>query len=375
MMFSDLLGMVFISFSSTFILISRSGQFNYLYTDQPKMKLYSTKSAGDYDRDRDRDREKKIKAKEIVPFVSVSSKSRRDALSASIAIGTSILITPPYSYLGRHSKEMIMAANAISSSEAETSYNKYASNYDALDGGSLADSLGIEKARTNLLRNNARGKVLEIGVGTGLNLSKYKFASSSYRRTRTRTRTRTADIDSDPNLALETDDDNDNDYGVTSLTLVDISDGMMSEAREKLNSLKIPPHVDVQFIKADATQDLETLFADQGHYFDTVVDTFSLCVMGNDGARRCLEQMKSVLRKETGRILLIENARSSNAALGLYQDLTADAAAKMGGKGCVSNQNVGSMIRDIKDLELLEEEQFASGVFRSFICKRTGINT
>ena len=348
MMVSDLLGMVFISFSSTFILISRSGQFNYLYTDQPKMKLYSTKSAGDYDRDRDRDREKKIKAKEIVPFVSVSSKSRRDALSASIAIGTSILITPPYSYLGRHSKEMIMAANAISSSEAETSYNKYASNYDALDGGSLADSLGIEKARTNLLRNNARGKVLEIGVGTGLNLSKYKFAS---------------------------DDDNDNDYGVTSLTLVDISDGMMSEAREKLNSLKIPPHVDVQFIKADATQDLETLFADQGHYFDTVVDTFSLCVMGNDGARRCLEQMKSVLRKETGRILLIENARSSNAALGLYQDLTADAAAKMGGKGCVSNQNVGSMIRDIKDLELLEEEQFASGVFRSFICKRTGINT
>lgn len=373
MMFSDLLGMVFISFSSTFILISRSGEFNYLYTDQPKMKLYSSKSAGDNDRDRDRDRdqEKKMKAKEIVPFVSVSSKSRRDALSTSIAIGTSILITPPYSYLGRHSTEMIMAANAISSSEAETSYNKYASNYDALDGGSLADSLGIEKARTNLLRNNARGKVLEIGVGTGLNLSKYKFASSSYRRTRTRTRT--ADIESDSNLVLETDDDHD--YGVTSLTLVDISDGMMSEAREKLNSLKIPPHVDVQFIKADATQDLETLFADEGHYFDTVVDTFSLCVMGNDGARRCLEQMKSVLCKETGRILLIENARSSNAALGLYQDLTADAAAKMGGKGCVSNQNVGSMIRDIKDLELLEEEQFASGVFRSFICKRTGINT
>jgi hypothetical protein len=67
---------------------------------------------------------------------------------------------------------------------------------------------------------------------------------------------------------------------------------------------------------------------------------------------------------------LIENARSSNSALGFYQDLTADAAAKIGGKGCVSNQNVGLFIKNTPGLDLITEEEFAAGVFRIFICKR-----
>ncbi len=230
-------------------------------------------------------------------------------------------------------------ANAITSSEAEISYDKYAKNYDALDGGSISNSLGIEEARISLLQS-ARGRVLEIGVGTGLNLGKYKFSSS-------------------PD-AMD---------GVTSLTLVDISEGMMMEAKEKLNSLNVPPHVEVNFVKADATADLVNLFGSEG-MFDSVVDTFSLCVMGNEGAKRCLEQMKNVVKKDSGRILLIENTRSSNAALGIYQDLTADAAAKIGGKGCVSNQNVRSYIEGIKGLGLISEDEFAAGVFRTFVCKR-----
>jgi methyltransferase OMS1 len=230
-------------------------------------------------------------------------------------------------------------ADAITSSEAETSYDTYAKNYDALDGGSLSNSLGIEDARAKLLQS-ARGRVLEIGVGTGLNLGKYKFSSSP-----------------------------DASDGVSSLTLVDISDGMMSEAKEKLNSLTVPSHVEIKFVKADATADLVQLFG-SGGYFDTVVDTFSLCVMGNDGAKRCLEQMQNVVKKDSGKILLIENTRSSNAALGFYQDLTADAAAKMGGKGCVSNQNARSFIQNTPGLDLISEEEFAAGVFRMFVCKR-----
>jgi methyltransferase OMS1 len=233
--------------------------------------------------------------------------------------------------------------SAISSSEAETSYDKYAKTYDDLDGGSIATSLGIEESRDKLLKQ-ARGNVLEVAVGTGLNLSKYKFASSP--------------------SAVED--------GVTSLTLLDISDGMLSEARAKLDTINIPSFVDVKFIKVDATSsEITSLFGEES--FDTVVDTFSLCVMGNDGAKNCLRQMRNVVKKDVdgGKILLIENSRSSNSILGWYQDLTAEAAAKVGGKGCVSNQNVSAFIRGIDGLQLEKEEEFASGLFRSFICVKS----
>ena len=68
-----------------------------------------------------------------------------------------------------------------------------------------------------------------------------------------------------------------------------------------------------------------------------------------------------------GQVLLLENSRSSNPLLGLYQDATADAAASVGGKGCVYNQDVGRLLRDGK-FTVRKEEQFAAGVFRSFVC-------
>ncbi len=231
---------------------------------------------------------------------------------------------------------------ALESTEAETSYDKYAKTYDNLDGGSVADTLGIVEARTNLI-SQAKGKVLEVAVGTGLNLSKYKFASSP--------------------SAMD---------GVTSLTLLDISDGMLSEAKAKIQDISIPSFVDVRFVKADATSSLLTsMFGENS--FDTIIDTFSLCVMGNDGANNCLKQMRNLVKTEIegGKILLIENSRSSNGLLGWYQDVTAEAASKVGGKGCVSNQNVKVLIESINGLTIQKEEEFAAGLFRSFICTKT----
>jgi ubiquinone/menaquinone biosynthesis C-methylase UbiE len=124
--------------------------------------------------------------------------------------------------------------------------------------------------------------------------------------------------------------------GVTSLTLLDISDGMLSKAKTKIEELSIPSYVKVKFIKADATSlEVTSMFGQDS--FDTVVDTFSLCVMGYDGAKNCLKQMYNVVKSnnEGGRIILLENSRSSNAMLGWYQDLTAETAAKVGGKGMV----------------------------------------
>jgi ubiquinone/menaquinone biosynthesis C-methylase UbiE len=168
-------------------------------------------------------------------------------------------------------------ANAITPQQASTSYDKYAANYNALDGGSIATSLGIDDARKQLL-SQAYGNVLEIGAGTGLNLDSYRFVGD--------------------------------DSAITSLTLVDISEGMLSVAKAHAEEIQqqyrqrqllsnnsstnqlLPS---IKFVKADATSELIPLFGENA--FDTVVDTFSLCVMGNEGARKCLREMRGVVKK------------------------------------------------------------------------------
>lgn len=228
-------------------------------------------------------------------------------------------------------------SRALTPEEAATQYDTYAATYDQLDGGAASNLLGIEDARRHLMRQ-ARGKVLEIGVGTGLNLDKYAGEQ------------------------------------IESLTLVDISDGMLREAAARVKTLPNLRGVPVTMLKADATKELAARFGsssstDQPMMFDTVVDAFSLCVMGNEGARKCLDQMASVVQKQpTGRVLLLENCRSSNPVLGLYQDATAEAAASAGGKGCVYNQDVRAMILATGRLEILQETPYAEGLFRSFVC-------
>ena len=218
---------------------------------------------------------------------------------------------------------------ALSPDEASRQYDTYASSYDQLDGGAASDLLGIGNARRDLLQQ-ATGNVLEIGVGTGLNLDLYM---------------------------------GDN---IKSLTLLDISDGMLRQAATRVERLSNLRGVPVSLMNLDATSELVKRFGPSS--FDTVVDSFSLCVMGNVGARQCLEQMASVVKPETGRLLLLENSRSANPILGLYQDATADAAASLGGKGCLYNQNVRAMILSTKRLEILQEKSYASGLFRAFVC-------
>jgi methyltransferase OMS1, mitochondrial len=223
------------------------------------------------------------------------------------------------------------SCRALTPKEASRQYDTYAATYDQLDGGAAPNLLGLDAARGALLER-ARGKVLEIGAGTGLNLEKYVGQQ------------------------------------ISSLTLVDISEGMLNEARSKLASLDTLQSVPVYLVKADATRDLVDIFGRES--FDTVVDSFSLCVLGDEGARNCLDQLSQVI-KSTGRVLLLENNRSSNLFLGRYQDATAQVAANMGGKGCVYNQDVTGMIRATNRLRIVQETDYAAGLFRAYECVRS----
>ena len=73
-----------------------------------------------------------------------------------------------------------------------------------------------------------------------------------------------------------------------------------------------------------------------------------------------------------GQILLLENSRSSNPLLGIYQDATATSAAGLGGKGCVYNQNVEDMIQSTGGMKIDQENLYAAGLFRSFQCSVLG---
>jgi SAM-dependent methyltransferase len=252
-------------------------------------------------------------------------KSRRELLSAASAVAAAATAT------GWTCLTTGRSAVALAPDVAQVRYDAYAASYDQLDGGALPALLGIVDARKEWV-GRASGHVLEIGVGTGLNLPHYDPAR------------------------------------VKSLTLVDVSNGMLRQALARASELDNLRPIPVEAFRADATSELVPLFG-EGR-FDSVVDTFSLCVMGQDGARRCLDQMSLVAKKNTGRVLLLENTRSSSPLLGLYQDLTADAAAGTGGKGCVYNQDVSRLIRDTGRLEIVSEDRYAAGLFRGYECKR-----
>ena len=153
-----------------------------------------------------------------------------------------------------------------------TNYDRYASSYDDLDGGQAAKALGIAAAR-RALATRCAGRVLEVGAGTGLQASFY---------------------------AANRD--------ITEVTFVDASRGMLDGLRAKLSNAPLPFKTEV--VEADAAR----LPLSTGAY-DCVVDTFGLCVYDEPVA--VLRELGRVV-KATGRILLLENARPSNALLGAY---------------------------------------------------------
>jgi ubiquinone/menaquinone biosynthesis C-methylase UbiE len=136
-------------------------------------------------------------------------------------------------------------------------YDRLAPRYDR--SARLVERWWIDKRRARLCAQ-ATGNVLEIALGTGLNLPHYP-----------------------PGVWL---------------TGIDLSAGMLAQARERADALGI--HADLRLGNAEALD-----FADQT--FDSVVSTMSLCTIPDD--RRALAEAWRVLERG-GRLLLLEHVRS-----------------------------------------------------------------
>eukprot|EP00614_Pseudopedinella_elastica_P003595 CAMPEP_0172602622 /NCGR_PEP_ID=MMETSP1068-20121228/22805_1 /TAXON_ID=35684 /ORGANISM="Pseudopedinella elastica, Strain CCMP716" /LENGTH=273 /DNA_ID=CAMNT_0013404047 /DNA_START=32 /DNA_END=853 /DNA_ORIENTATION=- len=246
---------------------------------------------------------------------SISAISRRSVLSSPFKAATSAALFAP------------LAARAADPSR---DYDHFSKTYDNLDGGPLAGALGLEDLRASVI-GRARGKTLEVGVGTGLNLPFYRLGA----------------VD-----------------GVEQLSGIDLSEGMLEECRGALaagafglrTGTASKSTAPVTLKKMDVTA---LSFPDGS--FDTVVDTFSLCVFPDPKA--ALQEMARVTkgRKEGGRVLLLEHSRAEgNDLLAAYQDLTSAPVASMG-KGCVWNQQLGPLLASA-GLEVISSKPALGGL-------------
>jgi ubiquinone/menaquinone biosynthesis C-methylase UbiE len=126
--------------------------------------------------------------------------------------------------------------------------------------------------------SRVRGRVLEIAVGTGRNIRYY-------------------------NRPVD-------------LTLADISPLMLKRARHKASLKNLPAN----YVLLDGER---LPFPD--HTFDSVLT--SLCITSFPNPVKALREMARVCRPD-GRILLLENGRSSNRLLSAYQDRVAEEHVK-----------------------------------------------
>lgn len=193
----------------------------------------------------------------------------------------------------------------------ELDYDQFSGSYDNINSNMLTKVLGIENLRT-LIGNAAEGDTLEIGVGTGLQLPYYQYKN------------------------------------IISYTGIDNSVGMINQAIEKSQLLHQNNN---NFIVMNAD---ELKFDD--NKFDSVVDTFSMCVY--DNPLKVLNELKRVV-KPNGKIYLIENSVSTNSPLRLLQNTLEPIITPMS-KGCKWNIDVPQLAENT-GLHELERKDFQFG--------------
>lgn len=229
---------------------------------------------------------------------------------------------PPMQLRARHRRELL--AVSILMELANLSGNRFLA--PRAEGGNLqvgdvrtarlldavmraADRAGLRRARSRVA-GRARGDTLEIGIGTGSNLEVYPAGAVVHG--------------------------------------VDVSAPALSVAAERADRAGRR----VVLVEGDAAA---LPFTDGS--FDTVVATFVLCSVGD--VERSLREVRRVLRPG-GTIRLLEHARSRYRPVGLVQERSAPAWARLSG-GCRLDHDVRRAVRDV-GLTVIEERTRIGGL-------------
>ena len=204
----------------------------------------------------------------------------------------------------------------------DAAYNREAKTFDDAVRSSEYWS-GIENMRASLAYG-ARGDVLEVACGTGRNFSYY-----------------------DPKK-------------VRTLLAMDACDGMVEEARAKLRTRDGGTTVREAIVTRGDAQRINVKTGS----VDTVVDTFGLC--SYEDAVGALREMKRVVKRDGGRVLLLEHGRSEYGWLSNILDHFADAHARRW--GCYWNRDILKLIEDA-GLEIVEKSTHHLGT--TFVIEAT----
>ena len=248
---------------------------------------------------------------------SASLTLRRDFLSSSIFTANSVA-----------------ASASASASVAAQKYDQYAPSYDNLDSpdSPLPRLLSLTGGRRRLL-SSASGDVFEIGAGTGANLAFYNFSS------------------------------------IDRLTLSDVSKNMLDVAKRKLEDYPKEIRDKVTFVINDGILPQNPSSSMVGR-FDSVVCTFTLCVIGGDESPQVLSNMSSLLKPGSGTAFVFENTLPVDPFLSKYFSLAGPIIARADStKLCKNDIDVTQLI-ERTDMRIVKKEVFASGLFTSYICKK-----
>lgn len=195
----------------------------------------------------------------------------------------------------------------LTKDEIRHKYDGFARWYDLVEA--LPEFFGVRSLRRGLAER-VRGRTLEVAAGSG------------------------------KNFRLLPD-------GVD-LVAGDISRGMLDVAERKARKLGISP----EYVLLDA----EWLpFA--GDSFDTVLSTLSSCTFPDPAV--AFQEMSRVCKAD-GSILLLEHGRSSNRAIGWYQDFRAESHASK--FGCQWNRHPVEVAKHV-GLELVDVRTYFFDVF------------
>lgn len=267
------------------------------------------------------------------PCGSAHGVSRRNLLQAPAAyILSRILSSPCRAVSDEHSEKR---APDHSDTGVARAYDAYSGTYDALDGrnATIPRVLGFDRRRQDILAF-AQGALLEVACGTGANFAYYAGANR-----------------------------------IENITALDESSGMLLRAQETLENMGNAGPVDggLQTKPVKLVQGSVYHLPFEDETFDTVVDTFSLCVFRQPVV--ALREMGRVLkRSDTSRILLLEHSLSNSPPIACYQNLTGSAVAAMS-KSCFWNQNVPDLCRQA-GLVLKSCSYHTGGTVVQVVCHR-----
>jgi ubiquinone/menaquinone biosynthesis C-methylase UbiE len=181
-----------------------------------------------------------------------------------------------------------------SQSSSSSSYDNYSIKYDNINSGITTKILGIDEMRSKV-NNYINNNVLEIAIGTGLQSEFYDWNK------------------------------------IKSFNGIDNSIGMLDQAYNKINIINKNKNIPIELKSMDATKLLY-----ESNTFDTVIDTFSMCVFSEPS--NVLKELIRVV-KDDGNIILLENSVSTNPMIKFIQNIFEPIVTPFS-KGCKWNVNV-----------------------------------